>query len=309
MSLTIDHVIFHATCPDGYSSAWLLNAATSNEPTFHEGRYGEAPPDGLSGVVVIADFSYDPATLADMASRCDRLVVLDHHETAVEAIEAYDGEFPPSCEFILDVNRSGCGITADWLDVFANRTDGTETHKGWGSWRSTFIDYMEDRDLWRFSLPQCRAIIAVANATAMHKPGPGMFNEWAAMAERVNTDFDRIAELGQAVVDREDVLIAQAMADTTFVTICGYPNIPVVSTPYGLGSDSAAALCDAYPDAPFAAYYIDHDVDRQFGLRSRPGSDFSLAKLAKLHYGGGGHPTAAGFRVPWGHELAPGSRF
>lgn len=308
MPFNIDHVIFHAGCPDGYTSAWLLDEACSNRPTFHEGRYGNPPPDGLSGTVVIADFSYAPETLAAIGEQCDRLVVLDHHETPVEAIEAWDGEFPPSVELFLDVTRSGCGITADWLSVFGPPALNSY-RTGWASWRSTFVDYMEDRDLWRFSLPHCRAVIAVANATPMHPPGPGMFNEWATMAHRVNTSFDYVVELGQAVVDREDVLIAQAMGNTTFVTIGGYDGIPIVSTPYGLGSDSAAALCDAHPDAPFAAYYIDHDAHRQFGLRARPGSPVNLARLARDHYDGGGHPTAAGFIVPWGHELAPGTRF
>ena len=80
---------------------------------------------------------------------------------------------------------------------------------------------------------------------------------------------------------------------------------PVVNVPYMWGSDAAHLLCKEYvPGSPagFAAYYWDRDGFREFGLRSLP-DGMDVSEVAKL-YGGGGHKHAAGFRVPFGHELA-----
>ncbi len=299
MTFTVDHVIYHAGCPDGYTAAWLLTTASTTPPVLHEGRYGQPPPDRLSGLVVIADFSYPPGTLAEIAARVDTLVVLDHHETAIRQIETHTG-FPANCEFTLDPGRSGCGITADWLDTVAPAST---------SWRSRFVDYIEDRDLWRFNLPGSEQIAAVANATPMRPPGPDMFDDWATVAEQVNTDTAAAQAAGAIVQRRNLILIGQAIETVGFVEIGGHRDIPVVAVPYGLGSDAADVLCERYPDAPFTGYYIDSDIGRQFGLRAHTGSTVNVAKIAET-YGGGGHPTASGFRVPWGFvPLAPGPRF
>ena len=61
-------------------------------------------------------------------------------------------------------------------------------------------------------------------------------------------------------------------------------------------SEVGEELCKAYPEAPFAAYYMDRaDGKRQWGLRSRTG--FDVSAIAK-QYGGGGHQAAAGFTEP-----------
>lgn len=58
-------------------------------------------------------------------------------------------------------------------------------------------------------------------------------------------------------------------------------------------SETGEALCIAYPDAPFGAYYMDRgDGIRQWGARSRNG--FDVSAVAK-QLGGGGHPGAAGW--------------
>lgn len=54
-------------------------------------------------------------------------------------------------------------------------------------------------------------------------------------------------------------------------------------------------------DAPFAACYWDTPKGRDYSLRSR-GDGADVSEIASL-YGGGGHRDAAGFSVPWGHEL------
>ena len=75
------------------------------------------------------------------------------------------------------------------------------------------------------------------------------------------------------------------------MNIGGY-NVPVACVPYQYGSDMCAILAK---NEPFAAYYYDTPVDREFRLRSAP-NGMHVGKICES-YGGGGHEHAAGFRV------------
>ena len=294
-ALHIDHVIYHGGCTDGHTSAWLLNRAAANDPVLHPYQYEVPPPQDLHGTVVVADFSFPVGVVAEIAGRVDRLVILDHHKTPVEELT---GPIPAGVEAILDVTRSGAGITADWIEQAIG-----------GTWRTRFVDYVENRDLWKFSLPHCRAVAVVINSAEMPAGGSRMFDAWDAIAARVNDDveFEQVIAVGSTVCDREDVLMAQIIENAQDAVIGGY-TVPAVAAPYGLGSDTCDRLCAERPEIPFAAYYIDTAVNRKWGLRGRPGG-VDVEKVAKA-YGGGGHATASGLRTEWeSGPLAPGPRF
>ena len=81
-------------------------------------------------------------------------------------------------------------------------------------------------------------------------------------------------------------------------TVVGY-TVPIANATVFF-SEVGDELCRRFPDAPFAAYYMDReDGLRQWGLRARGGFDTSA--VAKK-FGGGGHPGASGFTepIPWG---------
>lgn len=73
-----------------------------------------------------------------------------------------------------------------------------------------------------------------------------------------------------------------------------YRAVPVVNAPYYLVSDVAGELAQDAPDGIAAGWWYNKDGSATFSLRSR--GDVDVGELA-THYGGGGHPGAAGFRV------------
>lgn len=76
--------------------------------------------------------------------------------------------------------------------------------------------------------------------------------------------------------------------------------VPVASLPYTLTSDAGHLMATEHPSRIGVCYW-DTPAGRCFSLRSMDdGPDVS--EIAKK-YGGGGHPHASGFRVPYGHEL------
>jgi len=287
----VNHVIYHGGCVDGFTAAALLRQVYPYA-VLHAARYQEAPPD-VSGEVVIADFSYPPAVLTEIAARpnVDRVTMLDHHQTTRDQI-AEQG-MPEGVDVVLDMDRSGARITFDWLrDV--RTADVALSGSGVAGWE-TLVDYVQDRDLWRFALDDSREVTAYINAAPM------TLDRWAALAVEVRDEHDIVVRCGQAVLDRNRVLLDQMRETVAVAEIGGFP-VPVTASPYGLGSDFAGEVAATSPHG-IGGYYIDYPGFRQFGLRSTDtGPD--VQAIART-FGGGGHVHASGFKIDraTGHPL------
>lgn len=272
------HCIYHGGCPDGFTAAWVVRQFFTTNVTFHEGRYGDPAPDdiGPDDDVLIVDFSYPRAELLDLCARVATVTVLDHHASAqrdLDGIEAWN------LTVVFDMERSGAGIS--WDHLWAPEP------------RPRLVDYVEDRDLWRFALPESQDIAPLFMGTPM------TWEDWDALAHDLEHAWPVASAQGRAMRRMREKIIGEVVATARLMTIAGY-TVPVASSPYALGSDVAGELAVG---AHFAGYYVDRPEHRQFGLRSTDdGLDVSLIAG---EYGGGGHPHAAGFTVPWGHELAP----
>jgi len=135
-------VLYHANCPDGFTAAWAVWKALGDKAEYRAVTYGQPPPDDIAGRrVILVDFSYPRAALDVLASVASSLDIYDHHKSA----EADLKDWHPSCggRVVFDMERSGAGIVWDSL------------HSGH---RPKLIDYVEDADLWRFSLSNARKI-------------------------------------------------------------------------------------------------------------------------------------------------------
>jgi len=261
--------IYHGTCFDGFGAAWVVRRAYRGDVDFHPGVYGEPPPDVTGRHVVLVDFSYKRPVLESLAAQAASLLVLDHHKTAAADLEGF-----PNAEF--DMERSGAGIA--WDHFFPDER------------RPALIDYIEDRDLWRFALPDSRLIHAGLSSY------PFDFAVWDVFMASYTRARDLAAE--GAVVERKHWQdIAALLPVVRRRMVIGGVDVPVANMPITMTSDAGHTLAE---DEPFAACYWDTPQGRVFSLRSRDGGA-DVSKIA-AQYGGGGHEHAAGFQVPRGWE-------
>jgi hypothetical protein len=283
-------VIYHGNCPDGFTAAWVAARALGDVELF-AGKYGEEPPYALarSRPVWIVDFSYPREQLehlyraageGDWAEPigCSPLWVLDHHKTAQAALEGL-----PYCVF--DMNRSGAGLTWD--------------HFHPGQPRPWVVDYVEDRDLWRFKLPNSEEL------SLFIRSAPHELGAWDGMAQ-----MDLSAAVGMAEGCKRylDHYVADAMRQAYELTLnWSHPDewddykaqrftrAVCVNVSYTGVSDVLNAALEAYPEAEMAlGWHLGADRHLNCSLRSRPGYDCSA--FARAH-GGGGHARASGFRL------------
>lgn len=272
-----DHVIYHGGCVDGFTAAWLLHG---HDPVarVHPGVYADPPPNIGGRHLVIADFSYPAPVLADLAARFEHVTVLDHHQTAVDALAADPG-LPDNVDLNLDVSRSGAALTLDWL---------RRPHGGLGwFFAEPLVAYVEDADLWRFDLEMSREVRAYIMSTPMG------WDDWDSLADDVNRRLGEVHALGMAIIRRDRVLIEQIKGTGRWVKLGGL-EVLLACSPYGLGPMVGIEFAEEAPSG-VGGYYIDYPDRREFGLRSVDGGP-DVARIAEA-YGGGGHPHASGFRV------------
>lgn len=257
--------IYHATCLDGFTAAWIVRRYSAGETDLHAARHGDPPPDVAGREVTVVDFSYPRAVMEGICDEAEGVLVLDHHKTAIEDLAGLER---PNLTMVLDDDRSGAGIAWDWFHGGAPRPD--------------FVDAVEDRDLWRFALPHTAEIMAAVQAR------PFTVEAWDQL---YLTPSHWLVSEGRAILRYRDNLVDLACQNVRRLDIGGH-DVPVVNCVYSIGSDVAGRLAEG---EPFAAYYTDLADRRLWGLRSTPeGADVSVVAAA---YGGGGHRHASGFRT------------
>lgn len=275
-------VIYHAHCPDGFGAAWVAaRALTSRFPIveLHPASYGEDPPydRAKDACVYVVDFSYPRAQLERLWGECSELVVLDHHKTAQAELEGL-----PYCTF--DMNRSGAGLTWDFFHPAEQRP-----------W---VIDYVEDRDLWRFQLPFSREVSLRIRLT------PHTILAWDELASR--TVADVMKEAAGAHLHLEHYVRDALRNAYMLYDVDGHDTAAVVvNVSYTGVSDVLNAALDEHGHADMAIGWQLHAQGHlQCSVRSREGFDCSV--FAKS-LGGGGHAQAAGFKCevssPMGYRL------
>ena len=259
------YVMYHAGCLDGFGAAWAAHTVLGDDNVdYLPASYGKPLPNFRPGSrIFILDFSYPRETMLELIQHHE-VTVLDHHETAEEAI----GDLP-GCRY--DCTRSGAILA--WQ------------HFQPGAPAPEMLRYVEDRDLWKFELPHSREVDAALRSF------PADFGTWSALDD-LPCVVDELAAQGHGILRSNHRMAEMICANTVMVEICGHQT-PTVNTPV-LASEACEMLLEENPDARFSAAYQDQDGRRKWSLRSRADSNFDVSKLAKL-LGGGGHPHAAGF--------------
>lgn len=303
--------IYHAPCADGFGAAWAMRRLMPKANIeFIPAKYGDAPPDVTGRIVYILDFSYPREVIADMLTKALRLLVLDHHESALKNLVGLDAadptyfgrthergaltEYVPGMNFwmsdgghiILDMTRSGAGMAWDYFSYTMKQPQENE-----GEPRPELINYIEDRDLWKFKLPNSKEV----NATVFSYDYD--FEEWDKLAAQ---DIQNLAMQGVGILRKQMKDTHELLRSCTREFIIAGYRVPCANMPYTMSSEGCHMLLDQYPDAPFAAAYTDEDGGRKFSLRSE-NSRVNVSEVAMM-FKGGGHRNASGFMMRHGWE-------
>ena len=209
----------------------------------------------------MVDIAYPRDVALALRDRVRELVILDHHKSAQEDIGDLD--------FVtFDMDRSGAMM--GWNYMHPDQEP------------PPLIRYVQDRDLWRFALPNSREVTAALGSYPMD------FTVWQ------NLDVADLAREGTAILRFRGQTVRTIVGFARWGEIGGH-RVPIVNAT-AHWSDVGEAMLQTFPEAPFVgAYFEDSEGVRRWSLRSRP--DFDVSEVAKK-LGGGGHRQASGFREP-----------
>lgn len=294
-------VLYHKNCSDGMMSAVLLSIhyrENDEKANFIAVNYNEPMPEIAGTDVVIVDFSYPPEVLEAASKVATSITMLDHHLTAAKQWGGYkrfthwcaDGT---GCEMHLTLKeeRSGAGLTWEYIQeeiggfssVYFNEEP--NAHRIVGKLKRVMLA-VEDRDLWKFSLPDTAVICEALKAI------PLTIEAWTSFilrssAEEFN-DSLKTAETILATKERQ----AQALAKKAVIkTLKGIPfPIPVVNCSAEVTSRVGEIL---YAEHPAALMWASNG---EFAFCSFRSNEVDVSVLA-AQFGGGGHTAAAGFRM------------
>ena len=267
MKIVFDLIVYHADCPDGVCAAWVASKCSPSAQLL-AAKYGDAPPDCRGLRVLVVDFSYPRSQLLEMQAEAVHLQVLDHHKSAAEALAGL-----PFCTF--DMNHSGARLAWDYFHP--------------GEAPPWMVDYVEDRDLWRWALPYSREVSAVLQSYHMTIETFENFS----MKNSLAGDLLGVQRDGRAILRYQQRLVESAVKHAREETIGGVL-VPCVESTV-LKSEIGEALSEG---KPFAAIWSENEKgERVYSLRSRP-DGLDVSEIATKYPGGGGHPRAAGFTRP-----------
>lgn len=260
--------IYHGNCADGFTAAWVVRKALGDSVEFIPGFYQTPPPDVTGKIVYMVDFSYKRPVMEELAKKANKIIHIDHHDTAIKDLETFSSD---NFEKFYSPENTESGAMLAWMYFYPSIEP------------PAFIKHIDDRDRWKFLLKGTREI--QANVFSYDYT----FENWDML---VNQDLDEQIREGTAIERRMAKDTKELLGVVVRrMNIAGY-NVPVANVPYQFGSDICHALCK---NEPFAAYYYDKPTGREFGLRSDIGG-VHVGKVA-TEFGGGGHEHASGFRV------------
>ena len=276
-------VLYHADCNDGFGAAWAMHRVLGSRAAYIPVRYQEPPPKAIEDAefIYILDFSYPYPELERIINLVGprALLVIDHHKTAMQPLADLRGH---GTDVVFDLGKSGAVLTWEYC------------HRGITVPR--ILEYVQDRDLWRWALPHSREVSAVISSYEHD------FVVWDFLATLIELEPESVAKEGSAILRYKERMIESMARTARLEMIHGY-QVPVANATTAW-SEVAERLCELHPDAPFAVVYTDN-LDRQvrtWSARSR--GEFDVSEVAKF-FGGGGHKNAAGWSGPYqGSDLS-----
>lgn len=232
-------VLYHYPCPDGAFAALaahLYFSSLSSPPPplffFPNTVYSPLTPRDLPlsqiDSVYLLDFVGPPAFLHHLSSSVRRVIVLDHHKTALEMLGSGTC-VTGNVTKVIDMDRSGATIAYDYfmekLLTAGNRdtnnaaVDYSTLDQGIHEFRRLRqpFQYIEDRDLWRWKLPDSKAFSSGFDDLKIEfdvRSNPSMFDQLRSL------DLESLISQGKVSISRKQKLIDDAL-DQSFVIALG----------------------------------------------------------------------------------------
>jgi oligoribonuclease NrnB/cAMP/cGMP phosphodiesterase (DHH superfamily) len=265
-------IIYHASCLDGLGAAWAAFCHFGESARYVPARFGEKFPRFQAGAdIFILDFSYPPEALLEAAAKAAAITLIDHHATAQAQCDAFFAAHPcpDNLHLFFDMSRSGCVLS--WRHFFPGREP------------PPILLHIEDRDLWRFQLPDTEAVTSA------------LFNQMPiSLADFGGLQVPDLLSAGTIQAAQCAQWVKRLVKYAHRVELAGASGL-AVNAPGFFASALGHAL--ALQSGTFGMTYQFDGGKGLWLFALRSVGAFDVGSIA-LGFGGGGHVNAAGFALP-----------
>ena len=267
-------VIYHGRyCPDGFGAAlaaWLFYGDAAEYLALDHGQVQSLDdlPAIAGRAVYILDFSFGPELLSAIDAQAAKLVLLDHHKSALDKL----GGFVCRCGVVhFDMEKSGARLA--W-EFFHPERD-----------VPALLQYVEDRDIWKWEFPESAGFLSALDME------PQDFARWQEIAGFTSEQLAQFMARGEAMDEKFRKLASDIAAGAQPLVFNGIEGL-MVNAP-GMFHSLVGDLLSAQ-SGTFALMWSAGSGGVKVGLRSQRA--FDCIPLAES-LGGGGHAQACGFKV------------
>lgn len=272
-------VIYHGKgCPDGFAAAlaaWRFFGGRGEYLGLDHGQVRTLSdlPELAGRPVYILDFSFASELLQAIDTQCGKLVLLDHHKSAADALQGFNCH----CGTLyFDLHKSGARLAWEFFQPDVPLP--------------ALVKYVEDRDLWNWQLEHSAAFLAALDMEAFD------LVRWNSIAQLDELELQEFMVRG-AAMDEKFTKLATDIADGAQDVVFNGEQGLMVNAP-GVFHSLVGEILSKKSGTFALMWTAAKGGVIKVGLRSqRPYDCIPLA----VSMGGGGHAQACGFKLPSQH--------
>ncbi|KAK6148222.1 hypothetical protein DH2020_019134 [Rehmannia glutinosa] len=253
--------------------------------------------------VYLLDFVGPPGFVQQLSPKVGRVVVLDHHKTALEMLGS-GMSTSGNVTKVIDMERSGATIAHDYFKEKLLSGDINSTKDGdfseFQRMRRLF-EYIEDGDLWRWRLPNSKAFssgLKDLNLEFNVTSNPSLFQQLLSL------DLDSVISQGMSSLAHKQRLIDEVLEQSYEIKLGGgaYGHCLAVNADsiqelrselgHQLANKSLKLNLRGIGAVVYRVPELENDQLLKISLRSIRDED--TTPISK-EYGGGGHRNASSF--------------
>ncbi|KAK7380128.1 hypothetical protein VNO78_32557 [Psophocarpus tetragonolobus] len=308
-------ILYHYPCPDGvfaalaahlyFKATSLLSPLFFPNTVYNPLSAEDLPLSEISDLYLL-DFVGPDAFVQEISSKVPRVIVLDHHKSALEKLgnEASLGE---NVVKIIDMERSGATIAFDYFKDMLLRPDAAVKHPSvldeFERVRQLFL-YIEDGDLWRWRLPNSKAFrsgLKDLNIEFDARKNPTLFDQLLSL------DLDNIISKGMLSLLDKQKCIDDCLSKSYEIALgkgmfghCLAVNADTALSElrselgHQLATKSQKMKLRGIGAVVYKVQELDNDQRLKISLRSVENENTTLISQ---EFGGGGHRNASSFML------------
>lgn len=287
-------VVYHAHCMDGIGAAYCVWLGLKGKCYLLAQEYNKPPicDEVYHGrKVIIVDFCFPVDQLVSMEKSATSIEIYDHHAGLAEDVgKAIRKGLLRNT--LLTFNNNKSGVRLAWENFMQYEESPAKLPASCMqdvNESPFFVNYIEDRDLWRFNLVNTEAFCAAFAIISKDIVSVHSF--------LTNWSIGNIINMGELLVKKRQQEVESFAAKALPVIAVNGKKAMLVNAPLSYASELGDYLCKKHAGY-FAIIYECNDLEGRLrvSMRSRQGHDIDVAAFART-VGGGGHKNAAGCTV------------